>query len=143
MIDVRRILNRKGREVHTIGPDDTVLQALERMARHDVGALVVLDGDEVVGLLSERDYARKVILRGRFSQDTSVREIMATEPTSVGPDHSIEECMALMTDRRTRHLPVLEEGQLAGLISIGDAVKAVIEDREATIQELNHYIQSG
>ena len=141
MLTVRQLLARKGNAVHGIAPDATVLEALERMAQYDVGALVVLDGGELVGLVSERDYARKVILRGKHSDTTPVREIMQEKPFCVGSAQSIDECMVLMTERRTRHLPVVENGQIAGLISIGDVVKAVIADREATIEELAQYIQ--
>lgn len=143
MLTVRQLLARKGHTVHAIGPDASVLEALERMARSDVGALVVLDDGEIVGLVSERDYARKVILRGKHSNDTPVREIMDEKPVCVRSAQSIEECMVLMTERRTRHLPVVENGQVAGLVSIGDVVKAIIADREATIEELEHYIQGA
>ena len=143
MLNVRQLLGRKGFAVHTVGPDATVLEALESMARHDVGALVVVARGEVIGLLSERDYARKVILKGRFSKDTTVREIMSYPVFSVGSTETVGDCMALMTERRVRHLPVLENGQLTGIVSIGDVVKAIIEDQQLTIDQLAHYIQRG
>jgi CBS domain-containing protein len=141
MITVRRVLTAKGSEIHRVAPDASVLEALQRMAHHDVGALVVVAADELVGLLTERDYARKVILQGKHSGATSVHEIMNPDPPTVRLDDSIEDCMHLMTHRRTRHLPVVEHGRLAGVISIGDVVKAIIADRETTIEELQFYIQ--
>ena len=143
MITVRQLLARKGHGVRHIEPEASVFDALRVMAEWDVGALVVLDAGELVGLISERDYARKVVLRGRVSKDTRVAEIMNEKPICVGSTASVEECMELMTDKRTRHLPVVENGQVSGLISIGDAVKAIIEDRELTIEELQHYISGG
>jgi len=143
MITVRQLLARKGHAIHSIGPDATVLEALQRMAQHDIGAIVVLEAGEVAGLVSERDYARKVILRGKHSDATRVREIMDDKFICVRSAQSIEDCMQLMTERRTRHLPVVENGQIAGLISIGDVVKEIIADRETTIEELQHYIQTA
>jgi CBS domain-containing protein len=143
MMTVRQLLARKGNAVHHIAPDASVLEALQRMAQYEVGSLVVLDEGELVGLLSERDYARKVVLRGKHSRDTQVREIMDDKPPCVRSVQSIEDCMRLMTEKRVRHLPVVENGQIAGLISIGDVVKAIIADREATIDELQQYIQGG
>ncbi|HEU4427963.1 MAG TPA: CBS domain-containing protein [Myxococcota bacterium] len=141
MLTVRQLLARKGTTVHHIAPDATVLDALRLMALHDVGALVVLERGELAGLVSERDYARKVILHGKHSDETRVAEIMDDKPVCVGSLHSIEDCMQLITDRRVRHLPVVENGQIAGLISIGDVVKAIIADRETTIEELHQYIR--
>ena len=143
MLTVRRLLGRKGHAVHTIRPEATVLEALERMAEHDVGALVVIEDGEVVGLVSERDYARKVILKGRFSKDTPVREIMSHPVFSVTSNETVAACMSLMTGRRIRHLPVIENGQLAGIISIGDVVKVIIEDQQFTIEQLETYIHGG
>ena len=143
MKTIRQILGRKGYAVHTIGPDATVLETLQRMAEHDVGALVVVEGGEVVGLVSERDYARKVILKGRFSKDTPVREIMSHPVVCVSSTQTVASCMSLMTERRIRHLPVIENGQLAGLISIGDVVKTIIEDQQFTIEELENYISGS
>jgi CBS domain-containing protein len=143
MVTVRQLLARKGFSVHAIAPEATVFEALQRMAQHDVGALVVLDAGELAGVVSERDYARKVILRGKQSSETRVREIMDEKPACVRSTQSLEDCMQLMTERRTRHLPVVENGQIAGVISIGDVVKAIIADRETTIEELQTYIQTA
>jgi CBS domain-containing protein len=143
MLTVRQLLARKAHAVHHIAPDATVLEALQLMAAHDIGALVVLRDGEVAGLVSERDYARKVILRGRHSDETTVAEIMDEKPVCVRSAQTLEECMQLMTEHRTRHLPVVENGQIAGVVSIGDAVKAVIADREATIDELHEYIRGA
>ncbi len=140
MKTVRQILDSKGNAVHTIAPDAQVYRALQEMADRDVGALVVVKDGEVIGIVSERDYARKVILRGKFSKDTPVHEVMTERVVCVAPDQTIEACMALMTEIRARHLPVIDKGKLAGLISIGDVVRAVIEDQKFTIDELEHYI---
>lgn len=143
MKTVKQLLKDKGREVWTIGPDQTVLEALRLMAEKNVGALVVVSADKVLGLVSERDYARKVVLRGFASKDTPVRNIMSKVVHSVHPDQTVEECMALMTEKRCRHLPVLENGRLSGLISIGDAVKAVISEKEFMIGQLENYIKGS
>jgi len=139
MKTVRGILDDKGHCVHTVAPTDTVRTALETMAKHNVGALVVVEND-VIGLVSERHYARKVILKGKFSKDTPVREIMEEHAICIAPDQSVDACMALMTEHRVRHLPVLDGGKLVGIISIGDVVKAIIEDQQFTIEQLQHYI---
>jgi len=144
MKTIRQILAAKGNAVQTVSPEATVYQALEQLAAHGIGALVVLDEEgAVVGLLSERDYARKVILLGRASRDLRVREIMTPNPTCIDPQKTVAECMELMTKGRFRHLPVVVEDQLAGIISIGDVVKAVIEDQQETIEELETYITNG
>lgn len=144
MKSVRQLLGHKGTAVHTVSPDATVFEALEVMARHDVGALVVVDdGGEVIGLLSERDYARKVILQGRISRDTPVREIMTTAVLCVTSRQTVDACMALMTRNRIRHIPVVENGQLSGIVSIGDVVSSIIEDQQFTIEQLEHYITGG
>ncbi len=143
MLIVRQLLGRKGNTVHTIRPDATVFEALEVMARHDLGALVVVEDGEVIGLVSERDYARKVILRGRLSKDTPIREIMSHPVYSVTSKETVGACMSLMTEHRIRHLPVIENDQLAGIISIGDVVKAIIEDQRFTIEQLETYIHGG
>jgi CBS domain-containing protein len=142
MKTVTQLLQGKGREIHSIGPDARVLDALKLMAEKDVGALVVKEGARLVGIISERDYARKVILHGKSSQDIAVREIMTGKVITVRPGHTVEECMALMTDKRIRHLPVTEGDQLVGVLSIGDLVKAVIAEQEATIKQLESYIHS-
>jgi len=140
MKTIRQILEQKGRGVHTVTPETTVYDALRRMADADVGALVVTEGEEVIGLFSERDYARKVILHGKASKNIPVAEIMTSRVICVGPEQRMDACMGLMTRDRVRHLPVLENGRLAGIISIGDVVKAIIEDQQLTIAELEHYI---
>jgi CBS domain-containing protein len=143
MITVRDILQRKGNQIWSVAPDSTVYDALLLMAEQNVGALLVLDGEKIVGIFSERDYARKIILKGKASKETSVDEIMTSEVTTVHPGQFVEECMGLMTDKRIRHLPVLEGEKLAGLISIGDVVKAIISDREFIIKQLESYITGG
>ena len=137
---VGEILSAKGTDVWSVTPQHTVFAALVLMAEKEVGALLVLDGESLVGVFSERDYARKVILEDKSSKDTSVSEVMSAPVFSVGPEQSIEDCMSLMTEKRARHLPVLEDGKLIGLISIGDVVKAVISEREAVIGQLESYI---
>jgi CBS domain-containing protein len=134
------VLAEKGYDVHSITPDASVFEALERMAEHNVGALVVIESDEVVGILSERDYARKVILLGRASRDTLVREVMTSEVITVDPDTTVGQCMQLMTARRIRHLPVLQDGRLMGVISIGDVVKSIMADQAFEIEQLQGYI---
>lgn len=140
MITVKDILDHKGRTAWTIGPEARVSEALELMAKKGVGALVVLDRDEIAGIMSERDYARKIMLMGRQSQDTAVRDIMTKEVYGVHDETTAEECMALMTDKHIRHLPVCKDGRLAGVISIGDVVKAVITDQKIKIENLENYI---
>ena len=141
MITVKDILDQKGHTAWTIRPEAKVLEALGLMAKKGIGALVVVDTDEdVIGILSERDYARKIILMGRQSQDTPVNDIMTKEVYGVHYDTTAEECMALMTDKHIRHLPVCKDGKLAGIISIGDVVKAVITQQKVTIENLENYI---
>ena len=140
MKSVKQILQDKENEVWKVTPDTTVFDALELMAEKNIGALLVLDADKLIGIFSERDYARKVILKGKASRNTHIKEIMSTKVLYVGPDQSIEECMALMTDKRIRHLPVLAGDELLGIISIGDVVKAIISEQEITIHWLEKYI---
>jgi CBS domain-containing protein len=140
MKTLRQLLAAKGREVYAIGPDARVIEALRRMAEKDVGALLVLDGERLVGVISERDYARKVILHGKSSHDIPVREIMTDKVITVHPGQTVEECMALMTEKRIRHLPVVEGGKVIGIVSIGDLVKEVISEQQRTIRELESYI---
>jgi CBS domain-containing protein len=140
MITVKQILDEKGPSVWTISPDIKVIDALKLMSDKGVGALIVMEGDEIVGMISERDYARKIILKGRHSQDTPVRDIMSTHIYGVQFDTTADECMALMTDKRIRHLPVCKDGKLAGIISIGDVVKAIIGQQQVTIENLENYI---
>jgi len=140
MKTVRDILKVKGTDVWCVEPDATVFEALQRMAEKEIGALVVMEGAQVVGLISERDYARKVILHGRASPTTLVKEIMTSHVVHTHLDQSIEECMALVTEKRIRHLPVMAQGQLVGVISIGDLVKSIISDQQFIIEQLVRYI---
>jgi CBS domain-containing protein len=137
---VEEILQYKGREVWTISPKATVLEALKIMAEKDVGALVVVQDDKVVGIISERDYARKVVLRGRTSINTPVKDIMTDKVYYVTPKTTVAECQALFTEYNVRHLPVIDNGKLVGIVSIGDVVKAVIDDQADTISHLSDYI---
>jgi CBS domain-containing protein len=137
---IEMIIGAKGREVFSIDVSASVYEALETMADKNVGALVVLDSGRLVGILSERDYARKVILLSRMSKDTLVSEIMTNDPVTVSSATTVGECMQLMTDRRIRHLPVVDDGSLTGVISIGDVVRAVIEEQEFLIHQLESYI---
>lgn len=143
MSTVRDVLSIKGTVVHSISMDSTVYEALVRMAQHHVGALVVVERGAVVGVISERDYARKVILRGQSSREMVVAQIMTRRVATVGPDATIEQCMELMTERRVRHLPVVSDGMLIGVISIGDVVKAMIKDKDQVIEQLEEYIRHG
>lgn len=139
---VSHVLERKGGEVYAIGPDEPVLEAIRRMAEHHIGALLVMEGDQLIGIVSERDYARKVVLLGRSSSDTPVRQIMSSPVVSVGPQESLEGCMRLVTERRFRHLPVLDRGRVVGVISIGDLVKTLLQEQKQTIEQLEAYIRS-
>lgn len=140
---VKQLLRSKGFEVITVTPDTSVYEALQTMADKNIGALVVVDGDEVVGIISERDYARKVILQGKTSMKIPVQEIMTERVYIVNPENTIEQCMALMTEKRVRHLPVLENDKLVGIVSIGDAVKVIISNQEFMIEQLENYIVGG
>ncbi len=139
--NVRQMLHGKP-DVFAVGPDDTVLDALRLMADRNIGAVLVLRDQTVEGILSERDYARKVILLGKRSEDTLVREIMTTRVICVAPEWTTEQCMALMTDKHVRHLPVTERDRVIGVISIGDVVRAVVEEQQFTIRSLERYISS-
>jgi CBS domain-containing protein len=140
MYSVTQILRQKGRQVWSTRPDATVYEALQLMAEKDIGALLVLESGKLAGIFSERDYARKVILLGRSSKDTKVRDIMTERVYYVRPDWTTEDCMALMTEKHFRHLPVLEGDKVIGIISIGDVVKALITKQEFVIEQLEHYI---
>lgn len=142
MVTAERLLGRKGRILYSIEPDEPVLEALQRMADHSIGAVLVMQGPALVGIVSERDYARKVVLRGRSSSDTPVWQIMSSPVVTVGLATSLDDCMRLMTERRIRHLPVTGDGQVLGMLSIGDLVKAVIDEQKRTIEELESYIRS-
>ncbi len=142
MTYVSQLLDRKGRATYSIEPEDPVLEAIQLMADHHVGALLVMKAEALVGIVSERDYARKVILLGRSSAETPVWQIMSSPVLTVSLHHTVQECMELMTEHRVRHLPVLEAERVVGVVSIGDLVKAVIQDQQETIQQLESYIHS-
>jgi len=141
MMTVNQLLERKGSEVWSISPDASVFESIELMAEKGIGALLVLDGKELVGIVSERDYARKVVLQGRSSKKTPVKDIMTAKVLYVTPERSLEECMALMTDKRIRHLPVMKDGELVGIFSVGDVIKAIVSEQEFIIEQLESYIK--
>lgn len=141
MKTVNEVLKNKGREIWTISPLATVFQALELMAQKDVGALPVVQNGKLVGIFSERDYARKVILKGKASKDTAVSELMTQTVFYVSPENTLDECMALMTSQQIRHLPVLDRDRLVGMITLGDVVKRIISEQEFTIHELEKYVK--
>ena len=140
MQTVRQLLAEKGHVVWSISPDASVYDAVKLMAEKGIGALVVVEQAKSVGLLSERDYARKVILMGRSSKETKIREIMTTQVIFADPDQSVQECMTIMTEKHIRHLPVMEDDHLIGVISIGDLVKTIIAEQQFVISQLEHYI---
>jgi CBS domain-containing protein len=142
MRNVRQLLGSKPAEIHSIAPDAPVIEALRLMADKGIGAVLVLEGGHLAGILSERDYARKIALLGRSSADTPVREIMTSALRTVAPDDSVDHCMQVVTEGRIRHLPVLEQGRLVGLVSIGDLVKATIEEQQQQLEHLQRYIAS-
>jgi CBS domain-containing protein len=142
MKTVKEMLQTKSQRLLSIAPQATVLDALKMMADYEVGALIVLDGERLMGIFSERDYARKVILQGKTSKDTAVADIMTHKVVCVRPEQTVEECMALMTDKRIRHLPVLQDKKVIGVISIGDVVKEVISEQRFMIEQLEHYIHN-
>ena len=140
---VAQLLRTKGHQVWSIAPDVSVFDALRKMADHDVGALLVLDGHALAGIVSERDYARKVILMGRASRDTPVRDVMSEKVFTVAPENTMHDCMEQMTEHHVRHLPVLRDGTVIGVLSIGDVVKATISEQASLIEQLQRYIQGG
>jgi CBS domain-containing protein len=142
MTTVQRLLDSKGPGVWSVSPDDNVADAIKEMATKDVGALLVLDGENPVGMFTERDYARNVFLKGKSSPETPVRDVMAKPIIFVRPEQTVDECMSVMTRKRIRHLPVLDDGVLVGMVSIGDLVKSVIEEQQHTIEQLEEYIHS-
>lgn len=142
MRTVRQLLDTKSPEIHSIGPDAPVIDAIRLMAERRIGALLVMEGPRLAGILSERDYARKIVLQGRSSKDTPVRDIMTADVVCVGPHDNTDKCMQLVTDSRIRHLPVVEGGQVVGVVSIGDLVKAVIEEQRQELDHLQRYIAS-
>jgi CBS domain-containing protein len=137
-----QLLKHKGRVIHSVTPDAPVLEAIRLMAEHGVGALLVMSGEQLVGVVSERDYARKVILKGRSSNDTPVRQIMSSPVLTVQADQSVHDCMRIMSEKRIRHLPVVDSSGVIGVLSIGDLVRAVLEEQQRTIADLEQYIHS-
>ena len=143
MKHLSHILDVKGRDIFSLMPDASVYEAIDQMAQHGVGALLVMEDDRLLGIVSERDYARKVILKGKSSRETRVREIMSHPVVCGRPEHTVEEAMALMTDKRIRHLPIALEEKVVGVISIGDVVRGIIDDQEFEIHQLENYIHGG
>lgn len=141
MTTVKHVLDKKGRRVHSIRPDAFVFDAIKMMAEKNVGSLVVLEDGQLAGIITERIYAREIALKGRTSSQTLVRDIMSTNVICVRPEQSVEECMAVMTKKTVRHLPVVENGKIVGIVSIGDMVNSIIKDQEFIIDQLEHYIQ--
>lgn len=140
MRTVKQLLETKPADIFAIGPDAPVIEAIRLMAEKSIGAMLVMEGARLVGILSERDYARKVVLQGRSSADTPVRAIMTADVITVSPQDTVERCMQIVTERRIRHLPVMEQGRVVGVVSIGDLVKAVIEDQQVELDQLQRYI---
>jgi CBS domain-containing protein len=142
MLSVQQLLDHKPKAIYSVAPGDPVLTAIKKMAEHHIGALLVMTGDKLVGIVSERDYARKVVLLGRSSEETRVEAIMTSKVVTVTPKQDAHDCMRLMTDMRIRHLPVVSGDRVVGVLSIGDLVRAVIEEQERTIADLESYIRS-
>ena len=142
MHTLRQLLGSKTPEVHAVAPGDSVIDAIRLMAQKGIGAVLVMDGARLAGIVSERDYARKIVLHGKSSADTSVRDIMTADVVTVSPHQTVEQCMQIVTDHRIRHLPVVDDEEVIGVISIGDLVKAVIEDQQVQLDQLQRYIAS-
>jgi len=142
MTPVRQLLKEKGHNIFTVGPDETVFDAIRKMADENIGSLVVCEGKKLIGIITERHYARNVFLKGRASPSTLVKDVMETQVVFVRPDQTVDECMAVMSEKRVRHLPVMDQGKLIGIISIGDLVKHIISDQKFTIDQLTHFISS-
>ena len=142
MHTLRQLLGNKTPEIYAVAPSDSVIDAIRLMAEKSVGAVLVMEGAQLTGIVSERDYARKIVLHGRSSSDTPVRDIMTSDVVTVGLNHTVENCMQLVTKHRIRHLPVVEGNEVVGVISIGDLVKAVIEDQQVQLDQLQRYIAS-
>lgn len=140
MKTVKEILEAKGTEIWSVQPSDTVLDSLRLMSDKGIGSLLVMDGEKLMGIVTERDYARKVILEGKSSKDTSVSDVMTRKVLCVSPERTVDECMALMTDKRARHLPVVDQKRVVGVVSIGDLVKTLINEQQILIDQLQHYI---
>jgi len=141
MKTARDLLREKGTQVYATSPEASVYDALQQMADKNIGALIVFEGDRLVGLISERDYARKIVLKNKFSRETAVTEIMSRDVVTVAPDKNLEECMEVITEHRVRHLPVVEDDRVLGIISIGDVVKGIIDHKEFVIEQLEYYIK--
>jgi len=142
MTTLKMLLKDKGHDVWSVNPDDTVLDAIKMLAEKDIGALIVIKDDKPVGIFTERDYARNVYLKGKSSLDTAVRDVMVAPVICVKPDQTVDECMALMTAKRFRHLPIMDGDELVGMVSIGDLVKSVIAEQQFTIEQMEQYIHS-
>ena len=142
MTTVRQLLKEKGHNIFTVGPDETVFDAIRKMADENIGSLVVCEGKKLIGIITERHYARNVFLKGRASPSTLVKDVMETQVVFVRPDQTVDECMAVMSEKRVRHLPVMDQGKLIGIISIGDLVKHIISDQKFTIDQLTDFISS-
>ncbi len=142
MLKIRNVLQGKGNDIWSVLPQTTVYEALQIMADKDIGAILVIEKEQLVGIFSERDYARKVILKGKSSKETLVENLMTTRIYCITPDMSVEECMALMTESHSRHMPVFENNKLTGMVSIGDIVNAIITDQKITIKDLESYFTS-
>ncbi|MCW9003249.1 MAG: CBS domain-containing protein [Rhodospirillales bacterium] len=142
MATLRQLVENKGGEVWSVSPDDSVYKALEEMARRNGGCVLVMEGGKIVGIFTERDYARNVILKGKSSPKTAVREVMTDKVICVRPEQTVEEAMAVMSDKRVRHLPVMEDGKLLGLLSIGDLVSSIISEQKFTIEQLQDFIRA-
>jgi len=140
MTTIKHVLDNKGHDVQSISPDASVFEALKAMAEHDIGSLAVLENDKLVGIITERHYSREIVIKGKTSSATRVRDIMSTRVVCARPEQSVEECMAIMTARAVRHLPVIEHERIVGIVSIGDMVKGVIGDQKFIIEQLEHYI---
>jgi CBS domain-containing protein len=143
MITIKELLKKKSGDIWSISPQTSVYQALELMAQKEVGALLVMENDKLVGIFSERDYARKIILKGKASKETAVSELMTTSVYYVTPDNTLEEAMALMTSKHIRHLPIMNHGKLSGIVTLGDVVKKIISEQKLTIHELENYVTGG
>jgi CBS domain-containing protein len=140
MITIKQLLEKKSSEILTIDPNSTVLDAIKSMANNHIGSLIVMQNERLVGIITERDYSRNIVLKGKSSVNTAVKDIMTKNVLCTRPDHTVEEAMALMTDKRVRHLPVVENGNVLGIISIGDLVKTIISEQKHIIEQLEHYI---